>query len=154
MHNDVALEHQDGQGRRAILKVTACLLLVLALTATATTTVLPLHAASPTSTPSRTPTRVRTSTPTLTPTRTSTPQKSSVLSPSRLVPGQTMTDTNTVALYHFDYPTGNIALDATGNYTGTLYGNAVVTTTGLYAGVLVLDGNGSYVRTGYLGDMP
>ncbi len=69
------------------------------------------------------------------------------------VPGQLQVDEHTVALYHFDAPDGNLAIDATGRYTGTLYGNAAITTTGLYAGVLTLDGQGSYVRIGNLGQM-
>ena len=66
------------------------------------------------------------------------------------VPGQTQVDANTIALYHFDSPTGSIALDATGQYTGTMYGNATINSTGLYAGVLALDGANSYVRVGNL----
>lgn len=67
------------------------------------------------------------------------------------VPGQTQVDANTIALYHFDAPNGNLAMDATGNYTGTLYGNAAIAPTGLYSGVLSVDGNSSYVRLGNLG---
>ncbi len=66
------------------------------------------------------------------------------------VPGQPQVDADTIALYHFDAPTGtNQVIDATGRYTATLNGNALVTTSGLYAGVLQTDGNGSYVRTGH-----
>lgn len=100
---------------------------------------------SPTKTPTLTPTRKP-----LSPARA--PQ--SPLSP-QTIPGQPTADANTVLLYHFDAPTGNTdAIDATGNYTGTLFGNAVITTSGLYSGALQVDGNASYVRTGNLGDMP
>lgn len=68
------------------------------------------------------------------------------------VPGQPQVDQYTIALYHFDSP-NTFAIDATGRYTGTLHGNATITDTGLYAGVLLLDGNNSYVRTGYLGNL-
>ncbi len=70
------------------------------------------------------------------------------------LPGQPGVDANTVALYHFDAPNGNTAIDATGRYTATLHGNAFATSSGLYGGVLQLDGRdgpGSYVRTGNLG---
>ncbi|MBI5031822.1 MAG: hypothetical protein HZB51_14935 [Chloroflexi bacterium] len=70
------------------------------------------------------------------------------------IPGQTQYDGNTVALYHFDEPSGLNAIDASGSFTATLYGNAVITTSGLYAGVLTLDGNNSFVRTGNLGEFP
>jgi hypothetical protein len=77
-----------------------------------------------------------------------------VASGKHAVPGQPQVDEHTVALYHFDAPDGNWAIDATGRYTGTLQGNALVTTAGLYAGVLQLDGTGSYVRLGNLGNLP
>ena len=71
------------------------------------------------------------------------------------VPGQPIVDQYTVALYHFDAPTGtNQVIDETGHYTGTLHGNAAVTTAGLYSGVLALDGSGSYMDIGHLGAMP
>lgn len=99
-----------------------------------------------------TPNRSRT--PTLTPTivpipRTSARGPLSVLS----IPGQPQVDANTVALYHLDTPNGNLAIDETGNYTGTLYGNATIATTGLYGGVLHLDGSGSFLRTGNVGSL-
>jgi hypothetical protein len=69
------------------------------------------------------------------------------------LPGQPNVDEHTVALYHFDSPNGNSALDATGHYTGTLNGNAWITSVGQYAGALQVDGSGSYVRAGHLGDL-
>ncbi|MCI0478022.1 MAG: LamG domain-containing protein, partial [Anaerolineales bacterium] len=68
------------------------------------------------------------------------------------VPGQTQVDANTLALYHFDAP-NIVAVDATGNYTGTLIGNAAILDSGLYNGVLSADGNGAYVDTGNLGNI-
>lgn len=104
---------------------------------------------TPVSTRTRTPEATRSAT------LTATRALASVQQPvapkmAQSVPGQTTVDANTIALYHFDSPAGSDAIDATGNYTGTLNGNAQVTTSGLYAGVLSLDGNGSYVRTGNL----
>jgi concanavalin A-like lectin/glucanase superfamily protein len=63
-------------------------------------------------------------------------------------------DPDTVALYHFDNQIGQLVPDETGHYTGTLYGTAFITPTGLFGGALQTDGNGSYVRVGSLGDMP
>ena len=68
------------------------------------------------------------------------------------VPGQPQVDANTVALYHFDRP-DTVAIDATGNHTGTLIGNATILDSGLYAGVLWVDGYGAYVDTGNLGSI-
>lgn len=97
--------------------------------------------------------------PTATPTATANFSVRSSRTPSaksgsavQSVPGQPQVDQYTVALYHFDSP-NSVAIDATGRYTGTLHGNAAITDAGLYAGVLLLDGNGSYVRTGHLGNL-
>lgn len=76
-----------------------------------------------------------------------------VVNAPRSVPGQPSVDANTVALYRFDSP-NTVAIDATGNYTGTLIGNATTGNPSLYSGVLSLDGNRSYVRTGHLGNLP
>lgn len=98
-----------------------------------------------------------TKTPTLTPTRKSLSPVQAPKAPlsPQTIPGQPTVDSNTVLLYHFDSPTGSSdVIDATGNFTGTLFGTAVITTSGLYSGALQVDGNASYVRTGYLGDMP
>jgi hypothetical protein len=83
------------------------------------------------------------------PTRTQTARAGNA---PRAVPGQPQVDANTVALYHFDTP-NSVAIDATGNYTGTLVGNATILDSGLYAGVLSLDGNRAYVDTGNLGSV-
>gem|GEM_PF-846055 len=70
------------------------------------------------------------------------------------IPGQTQVDTYTVALYHLDSQVGSLVPDATGNFTGTLVNNALVTPNGLYGGALLLDGNGSYLKIGNLGSLP
>lgn len=97
----------------------------------------------------------RTSTPTRTATlaRTVTSRVSPAWPVSVRMAGQPQVDADTIALYHFDAPYGSYAIDATGNYTGTLHGQATIGT-GQYYGGLQLDGIGSYVRTGYLGPMP
>ena len=90
-----------------------------------------------------------------------TPRQAQVLSPQfalapkpvtmpRVMLTQPQLDANTVALYRFDTQNGNKVVDATGNYAGTLFGNASVVNPGLYGGALWLDGRdgpGSYVRT-------
>ncbi|MBI5650581.1 MAG: hypothetical protein HZC40_09080 [Chloroflexi bacterium] len=68
------------------------------------------------------------------------------------IPGQTQVDANTIALYHFDAPNGGVVIDATGNFTGTLVGDATIVP-GLYSGALSTSGNNSYARTGYLGNL-
>jgi hypothetical protein len=75
--------------------------------------------------------------------------------PRERMPRQPVIDEYTVALYRFDSNSGNTVLDATGRYTGTLYGNASITPSGLYSGALQLDGStpGAYMRTGYLGPL-
>ncbi len=95
--------------------------------------------------PSRTPSPAATASPT---------RAQSTRAPRAVqnVPGQPQVDANTVLLYHFDTP-DTVAVDATGNFTGTLIGNAQVGVPLLYSGVLSLDGNTAYVRTGYLGDL-
>lgn len=95
--------------------------------------------------PSRTPSPAATASPTRA-------QSTRAPRAPRAAPGQTQVDANTVALYHFD-TADTAAIDATGHYTGTLVGNAQVGVPMLYDGVLSLDGNVSYVRTGYLGDL-
>ena len=96
-----------------------------------------------------------TKTPTLTPTYQPISQAQSPRAPlsAQTIPGQTQVDPNTILLYHFDSSAGSNVIDATGNYTGTLFGTAAITTSGLYSGGLQLDGNRSYVRTSYLGDL-
>lgn len=140
---------------RIVAQTSACVILVLLVVASATATVSAPQANSMTTT-SRSITLTRTPSPraTATPTRVAATRTSTVrpVAP-RYVPGQPQVDANTVALYHFDSP-HTLAIDATGSYTGTLHGNATIIDSGLYAGVLNLDGNGSYVRTGYLGSMP
>lgn len=74
--------------------------------------------------------------------------------PSTQILGQPQVDQYTVALYHFDDQIGQLVPEATGRYTGTLYGSAAITTSGLYGGALQTNGNGSYMRTGWLGNMP
>lgn len=95
-----------------------------------------------------------THTPTATARSTSSlqPRSPLVTNGSYAIPGQPIMDANTIALYHFDSPNGNIAVDATGYFTGTLLGNSTVLTEGLYAGVLKLNGPGSYVDIGNLGN--
>ena len=85
----------------------------------------------------KTPTLQRTNTPT----KSATPRLNTGRAPIATW-GQPQVMTDTIALYHFDAPNGNLAVDATGNYTGTLFGDAMVDTTGLYGGVLHLHGNG------------
>lgn len=101
--------------------------------------------------PSRTPSPTATAPPTRALTARTSPPRAA--SSAQSVPGQPQVDANTVVLYHFDTP-DTVAVDATGNYTGTLVGNATILDSGLYAGVLYLDGNNSYVQIGNLGSMP
>jgi hypothetical protein len=163
MRNNVHLDSHDRQILRAVLKGIACLLLLLGLdtVTTATPSVAPLRAGASAALAQQTPKVQRTSTPTLL--RTQPPTRAAdsdsptrvprFVSAPRLLPGQPNVDDHTVALYHFDSLNGNSALDATGHYTGTLNGNAWITSVGQYAGGLQLDGAGSYVRTGYVGDL-
>ncbi len=69
-------------------------------------------------------------------------------------PRLAVVDEHTVALYRLDSQIGNQVLDETGRYTATLHGSAAITSTGLFSGALWLDGNNSYLRTGYLGELP
>lgn len=141
---------------RIVAQIGVGVIFMLLVVVSATTTVSAPQANLATTTPrpitlSRTPSPKATATPTrATVTRTSTAR---ALAPRSTVPGQPPVDAYTIALYRFDTP-NMIAIDATGNYTGTLHGNATILDSGLYAGVLHLDGSGSYVRTGYLGNMP
>ncbi len=148
------VEYRTRQIGRLLLQIGICVLLGFVFVATATANVGLLQFGHSTPNSSLVAKSQRTGTPTPTsrvlPSQTRSPGFSSV---PRSVIGQTSVDAYTLALYHFDAPNGNVAIDATGNYTGTMHGNAAVTTTGLYAGVLTLDGNGSYVRTGKLGDL-
>lgn len=140
---------------RIVVQMSACVMLGLLVVVSATATVSAPQAHVTTTTPrplilSRTPSPRATATSTRAAvTRTSTAR---AVAP-RSMPGQPQVDAHTIALYHFDSPNA-VAVDATGNYTGTLHGNAIILDSGLYAGVLNLDGNSSYVRTGYLGSMP
>jgi len=138
-----------------LAQIGACALLALLVIISATATVsapqMTLATATPShqSSPSRTPSPRATATSTRArPTPTSVARR---IAPQS-VHGQPQVDEHTVALYHFDAP-DTVAIDATGRYTGTLVGNAVIGVPLLYDGVLSLDGNGSYVRTGYLGDL-
>jgi len=115
---------------------------LLGLIAVMTTEVVPTQAGNPLPAPSRTPTA-----------RPSGVSKSSNATPASTmfarspasVQGQPQVDANTILLYHFDSPS-NVAVDATGNYTGTLVGNATTGAPMLYAGTLSLGGSNSYVR--------
>ena len=114
----------------------------------------------------------------VTPTRSATPSLTQIVDPQKIgtpppaesVPSRAQpapvvigrsprtfpVDANTVALYHLDTQVGNAVLDATGNYSGTLYGNATTTNAGLFGGALWMDGigsPGSYVRLGQLGNL-
>ena len=100
------------------------------------------------------------SAPSKTPTPKFTPESRSParapLSPLVSIPGQTQVDADTVALYHFDAPSGSNAIDATGHFTGTMVGDATIASSGLYGGVLQIDGRDgtpSYIRTGNLGTL-
>jgi len=84
------------------------------------------------------------------------PSQTQALQPRQVVklPRLAQVDEYTVALYRFDSQIGNQVIDETGHYTGTLHGGATITTTGLFGGALSVDGAGSYLRTGYLGQLP
>jgi hypothetical protein len=105
-------------------------------------------------TATRTPTIRKTSSPTLS--SASQVQQSAPVSPR--LPRAPVLDANTVALYHFDNPGGSVAIDATGNYTGTLVGTAVITNTALFGtGALYTNGRDGpgpgYVQVGNMGDL-
>jgi len=138
-----------------LAQIGACALLALLVIISATATVSAPQMTLATATPSHQSSPSRTPSPraTATSTRALVTPTSAARRIVQSVPGQPQVDANTVALYHFDAP-NSVAIDATGNYTGTLHGNATILDSGLYAGVLRLDGNGSYVRTGYLGSLP
>ncbi len=152
-HQQLA-EHQPASRLAVRVVVLIIFLVVFSATALANSkrqgTALSSLALAATFEPTKSPTFQRQS-------RTSTPvPRISSLSSAATIAGQTQVDANTVALYHFDSPNGNTEPNATGQVTGTgtLNGNAHVTTSGLYAGALQTDGYGSYVRTGWLGNMP
>lgn len=156
--NEERRESKNAQRARAALQVAVCTLLTLMFVAAATAAVDAPQAGAAAAVVDRTPSLryqasdiLRTSTPTLTPTRRSSSSARLPASP-QTIPGQTQVDANTIALYHFDSPAGTNAIDARGIYTGTLFGNAVITNSGVYAGALQLDGNGSYVSTGQFSD--
>ena len=140
---------------RVIAQIGACAFLALLVIISATATVSAPQTTIATLTPSRQISPSRTPSPraTATATRALATPTSVARRVVQSVPGQPQVDAYTVALYHFDSP-NSVAIDATGNYTGTLHGNATILDSGLYAGVLRLDGNGSYVRTGHLGSLP
>ncbi len=160
MLNEERRQSQATQRVRGTIQIVVCSLLAFVFIAAATATVNAPQAgaAAVDHTPSAGK-NLADLLPTNTPTLTPTPTRASVVQSSRYsllpqsIPGQPQVDANTIALYHFDSPTGNIAIDATGNYTGTMMGNATITASGVYAGALQLDGNGSYVSTGYTGPL-
>lgn len=134
---------------RVVAQIGAGLVLALLVAVSAATTVsspqVTLATVTPASPfPSRTPSPAATA--------TATRARVTHRTMPQAVPGQPQVDANTIVLYHFD-TSDTSAVDATGQYTGTLVGNAIVGVPQLYAGVLSLDGNGSYVRTGYLGNL-
>jgi hypothetical protein len=144
-----------GISTRMLAQLGACAMLLLLVIISAAATVSAPQTALATLTPSHPISPSRTPSPRATATSTrARPTPTSVA--RRIAPqsvhGQPQVDEHTVALYHFDAP-DTVAIDATGRYTGTLVGNAVIGVPLLYDGVLSLDGNGSYVRTGYLGDL-
>ena len=162
MQNNVRLESRDRQTLRVMLKAVTCLLLLLGFSAVATATpaLMPSEGDATVAMTRQMPSPLRTRTPTVA--RSRSPTATPILSPQRapqslsaprLLPGQPNVDEHTVALYHFDSLNGNSALDATGHYTGTLNGNAWITSVGQYSGALQVDGSGSYVRAGHLGDL-
>ncbi len=158
MLNEERRESQGARRVRTVLQVAACALLILMFVAAATAAVDAPQAGAAAAPADRTPSLrnqssdiLRTSTPTLTPTRRASSSAWLPASPQN-IPGQPTVDANTIALYHFDSPAGTNAIDATGYYTGTLFGNAVIADSGVYAGALQLDGNGSYVSTGQFSD--
>lgn len=130
---------------------------VFILIIAATFRTLPAHAIVAMTTPASVvnrqiePTRTRTPTPTLI-RAAPTSRSAQFRAAPQSVPGQPQVDANTLALYHFDSPSETAAIDATGRYTGTLVGNATITSLGVYAGALRLDGASGYVSIGYLGD--
>ena len=152
MHKDMNLDWHGNWSSRTILKALACLFLALGFYAGASAASSPLQSEEHVSPLSRSAAQSASRTPTLAPTRGLSALQKAPASAlvAQSIPGQPTVDTHTVALYHFDAPTGNNqVIDATGRYTATLNGNATVTSSGLYAGVLQIDGNGSYVRTGH-----
>jgi hypothetical protein len=152
MDNDMDVYRRDGINTRVALKVLVCLIFLLSFYAGASAASSPFRPEEYTSPLSQVSVQTATRTPTLTPTPALSVSGKTSNSAFTLgsIPGQPIVDANTVALYHFDAPTGNNqVIDATGRYTATLNGNATVTSSGLYAGVLQLDGKGSYVRTGH-----
>jgi len=107
--------------------------------------------ASPTH--AKTPTASRTYSPT--PSRTNVATQVRAPAVPRAVPGQLTVDANTIALYHFDSPSDTLAIDATGNYTGTFHNGAANIANGLYSGALYLDRvQQSYVNLGNYGELP
>lgn len=153
MFKKIRFEQSSPRTTRIVFQVIVCLLLLLgfyvgvdavAVPSTGSLPMLGSGGAKQLDVSTLTPTLARTS-------PTPTKSNNTVRSPVSVI-GQTQVDNNTVALYHFDAPTGdNTVIDATGRFTGTLHGGATITTSGLYAGVLQLNGAGSYVRTGHLG---
>ncbi len=138
--------------RMALQTMSYAMALVFILSVAAAFKTLPVHAVVTGPPNSQVePTRTRTPTPTLIKV-TPTFRSARVLAAPQSVPGQPQVDANTLALYHFDSPSETAAIDATGRYTGTLLGNATITSLGVYAGALRLDGASGYVSIGYLDD--
>lgn len=158
-------EQRTKETLRIVLQWSVCIFLALGFASASSSLASPAFlsaanlnstgASNPQQAQTRSATPSRTVSPTITTTRRSSSPPQAVRAPvaARSIPGQTQVDANTIALYHFDSPDGANAIDATGNYTGTLFGGATVTTSGLYAGVLQLDGSTGYGRTGHLGNL-
>ena len=143
MKVNVHLGAREKEIRRVAMKVAACMLLVIGFLLVASATFSPLLATSLNSALAHASTPSGSKMPSL----SSTPLPRSQSGP-RVVAGQPGVDANTVALYHFD----SDASDATGKHNGTLNGNTTITNLGVYSGAAQFDGNGSYVRTGDLGN--
>lgn len=163
MWKDEPIRFGLGRSSRVALSTIACLFITLGFVGAESqpfnvkvllsqTPIPPYSFSSP---QNQMPTLARTKTPTLTSTAVLFPRVPAGRSSYAplFMQGQPQVDANTIALYHFDTPAGSQSIDATGNYTGTLYGNASIATTGLYGGALQLDGSGSYVRTGNVGSL-
>lgn len=129
---------------RLFQAIAGLMLGLLGLIAVMTNEVAPIQAGNPLPAPSRTPT-ARPSGASFLKSSNTTPTATQFARSPASVPGQPQVDANTILLYHFDTPS-NVAIDATGNYTGTLVGNATVGVPMLYSGGLTLGGSNSYVR--------
>jgi len=171
MRNHSAFFHYPTRMFRIILQL-AVFLSILGIVWLAHNRSAPLNAANPKSalsvqnslpTSTRTPSATARLAPSAKPQQGGTPtltkpQPAQTASPVLIgrKPRAFSVDANTVALYHLDSQTGGLVQDQTGNYPGTLQGNAGIVSSGLFSGALALDGRsgpGSYVRLGHLGDL-